>query len=265
MDARIEIDAPAGGITISGGGSKSNFSVIQVQANTTATLNGLKIENGNFADGGGIDCNGNLTVTNCNITQNTGSGIFNNTGNLTVTNCTFSANTAQYGSAIYNCGVVTVSGTALSGSAAIYNRGANACVDFMVTSSNGSSTVVGSLPWAVAQANALTAGEAAIDFDPSLFGQTIVLSSALTLNSTVAIRGVPSVNVSLNLLVNSPSDSAAVVGSLRGRLLRQMWTSPAVLFRSRLTQAFGDKQSPWVVRWRSRTIPGQSQLTLDRA
>ena len=66
----IEIDGPAAGVTIVGGGSTSNFSAIEVDLGTTAMLKGLSITGGHARSGGGISNSGTLTVTNCNLTGN---------------------------------------------------------------------------------------------------------------------------------------------------------------------------------------------------
>ncbi|HLN31276.1 MAG TPA: DUF4214 domain-containing protein [Gemmataceae bacterium] len=104
--ASITVEGPPAGVTISGGGAGSNFSVFTVAANTTATLEGLTITDGNTNnDGGGIDNNGVLTVKNATLSANSagndGGGI-DNAHALTVSDITLTGNEAPHGSGIDN-------------------------------------------------------------------------------------------------------------------------------------------------------------------
>ena len=109
--------------------------VFAVAPGVTATISGLTIEDGSAANGGGIENDGTLTVTNSTISGNTatcstsacettGGGILNN-GVLTVTNSTVSDNKANTGSGcttkcfafsggIQNNGTLTVTASTLS-------------------------------------------------------------------------------------------------------------------------------------------------------
>ena len=135
----IIIDGPAAPLTIQGGGSGSNFSVIAVAGNTTATLENLTISNGHVGEwqlgAGGIFNNGTLTVSNSTISGNsvaglwfrggggTGGGIYN-VGTLTVSNSTISANSAEWrGGGIWNSGMVTVSNSTLSANSVQWENG----------------------------------------------------------------------------------------------------------------------------------------------
>ena len=101
-----------GSITINGGGQiavSAGFSstVFQVDPGVNATFNGLTIEEGKGAQGGGIDNNGTLAISNCTLSVNyavtansisgQGGGIYNG-GTLTVSDSTLTGNWA-YGSA----------------------------------------------------------------------------------------------------------------------------------------------------------------------
>jgi hypothetical protein len=104
-------------------------SVVTVPAGVTAFIQGLVITGGNgspddrgFRRGGGILNSGTLTVTNCDIQNNTaqlGGGIYNDDGaeltiiNSGVVNRTFvSENSGGDGGGIYNTGNLTISGGA---------------------------------------------------------------------------------------------------------------------------------------------------------
>ncbi len=119
----IIIDGPAASLTIQGGGSGSNFSVITVAANTTAILENLTISNGyTSGNGGGVLNNGILTVSNTTVFGNharAGGGICNAWGGtMAVTNSRISDNLLDEvwsgGGGIYNCGTLTVSNSTVS-------------------------------------------------------------------------------------------------------------------------------------------------------
>jgi hypothetical protein len=130
----LAIQGPgAGQLTISGDDLSRVFEVAQ---NTTVTLSGLTISNGDgwtsgstpgpmAGFGGGILNQGTLTVAGCTISYNSaipfysepeGGGIYN-IGTLTVSGCTVLDNRAGngYGGGIYNVGSATVSNSTLSG------------------------------------------------------------------------------------------------------------------------------------------------------
>lgn len=109
----------AANLTISG---NSAFRVFHINSGKTVQIKGLTIANGSVSDhGGGINNEGDLTLTNCTLYDNEvngslklGGGI-HNSGTATITNCTFSGNRANSGSggAIYNEGTVTVTNCTL--------------------------------------------------------------------------------------------------------------------------------------------------------
>ncbi len=130
----IIINGPAASLTIQGGGGGSDFSVLTVAADTTATLENLTISNGFVMslgpNGSGIHNDGTLTVSNSTLSNNSsgywrvGGGIYN-TGTLTVSNSTLSGN-AGYGGGggIFNDGgTVTVSNSTLFGNSAPDSNG----------------------------------------------------------------------------------------------------------------------------------------------
>jgi hypothetical protein len=66
----ITIDATsAGGATVNGGGSSSNFSVFDID-NGTVNMTDLTISHGNNESGGGLINSGTLTLANCTVTLN---------------------------------------------------------------------------------------------------------------------------------------------------------------------------------------------------
>lgn len=137
LATQLDVDTTGGNdITISGafGASNVNISgddavrVFSIAGDSNATLDSLTISNGNAAggDGGGIQNtnNGNLTITNSNIINNSsdgnGAGINNGNGNLTISNGNISGNTSDsIGGGIYNTlGNVTITNTAIANNAA---------------------------------------------------------------------------------------------------------------------------------------------------
>jgi hypothetical protein len=93
-------------LKVSGNNSTAVGSIFQVSSGATVGLSGLTIENGsdNGTGGAGILNNGGtLTVSNCELLNNTangsngGGGILNNGGTLTVTGSTFWNNSASSG------------------------------------------------------------------------------------------------------------------------------------------------------------------------
>jgi hypothetical protein len=131
----LQITGPTGpnGITIDGEG----FGAISESYGSQLSLQNLTI-----TDGGGISTNGTLSIENCTISGNQGSGIDVNTyGNVTVTDSTISGNTASQGGGIYNYGFVTLVDSTISGNTATYEGGGICSEDGKVTLIN--STVSG--------------------------------------------------------------------------------------------------------------------------
>ena len=123
--APITITGPSAGVTISGDDS---FTVFTVDSNTTATLSGLTITDGNNTSGGGILNAGTLTVSASTLSGNSadgfGGGIFNN-GTLTVSASTFADNSAELGGGIYNYinSTLTVSASTFFGNSVLGEGG----------------------------------------------------------------------------------------------------------------------------------------------
>jgi len=118
----IQIQGPgASSLTVSGGGSSSNFSVFTVNSGVTASISGLTISNGNASYGGGVYNSGNLTLTNDTLSGNSaqlyGGGVYNS-GTATLTNDTLSGNSAQQGGGVVNFGTATLTNDTLSGNSA---------------------------------------------------------------------------------------------------------------------------------------------------
>jgi hypothetical protein len=101
LSKNVTIDGAGASITIEGGstaGNSTNAQVFLVKAGVTANLNDLTISNGYAPNGGGIDNNGTLTVSNCTLVGNyassNGGGIANYASTVTITNSTFANNSA---------------------------------------------------------------------------------------------------------------------------------------------------------------------------
>ena len=112
----VAIDG-GGLVTISGGGSVYNGTVITVNSGVVATLKGLTISGGIHSNGGGIANSGTLTVASSTLRGNSasvGGGIYN-TGTLTITGSTISGNTGAVGGGILNSGTLTVASSTFSG------------------------------------------------------------------------------------------------------------------------------------------------------
>src|SRR5580658_4186692 len=190
-------------------GDKSSV-IFLVDSGATVFNAGLTTENGNMTgDGGGIDNNGTLTVTNCTVTGNTsdsqGGGI-DNVGTLTLTNSIVSSNSATDGGGIANFGTLTVTNCTFSG---------NSAFSFGGGIENGGALTV---------TNSTIAGNAAgpdgggIDNEPT--STLTVINSTISGNST-SINGGGIVNTGALTVTNSTIAENAVVeeGGLGGGIL----------------------------------------------
>jgi len=201
ISANLTIDGPgAGSLAVSGNNANSVFVVAG-----TDTISGLTIKDGDSANGGGIDDEGSLTVTDCTITENTadnnlgfGAGIFND-GTLDVVNSTISDNThADQGGGIdSDDGVTTtVSDSTISGNqaaaegAGIANAGGTALAISDSTLSGNSTTGVSADGGAMyLVGSAPTVRNSTIAHNTAVGGAGIYLtgSAALTItNATIA-------------------------------------------------------------------------------
>ncbi|MDX2042660.1 MAG: choice-of-anchor Q domain-containing protein [Acidobacteriota bacterium] len=113
-------------LTLSG----SNLNrVFAITAGNTVTLSGLTISNGKAtADGGGIVSAGNLTMTNCNIVNNTSGNSFGGGGisvlgaTATFTECNFSGN--KQNAVLLTSSSGTITNCAFTGNTTLFNGGA---------------------------------------------------------------------------------------------------------------------------------------------
>ncbi|MGO9471150.1 MAG: IPT/TIG domain-containing protein [Isosphaeraceae bacterium] len=133
ISADVTINGPSGGsLTIDGlppgSSNRYPFSVFTVDASATASISGLSIA-GNYAPRvGTLDNSGNLTLTECTISDNTGEsgpgGVFN-AGTMTLIDSTVSGNSTPDGAGgIANKGTMTLIDSIVSGnSAAGYGGG----------------------------------------------------------------------------------------------------------------------------------------------
>ncbi len=125
-NAPTTITGPSAALTVSGGGSSSNFSVFTVNSGVTASLAGLTIANGyTSGNGGGIDNEGMATLTDLTLSGNSaydGGGI-ENSGTATLTDATLSGNSAYDGGGMGNSGTAMLIDVTLSGNAASYGGG----------------------------------------------------------------------------------------------------------------------------------------------
>ncbi len=144
----VDIDGPGPNhVTVSGNDASTVF---DVEAGVTATISGLTITKGSFATAytlgaGGIDNDGNLTVSDCVVTGNAiapgsdafgAGGIVNSqTGTLTVTDSTISGNTSPYGGGIDSYATLTVTDSTISGNSATFGGGINSLGTLTATGS----------------------------------------------------------------------------------------------------------------------------------
>jgi hypothetical protein len=120
----ITINGSAAGVTLAGGGSSSNFSVVTVAGGTTATINGLTVANGHVGGtgtGGGIASYGRLILTNDTIAGNSGhigGGVFSD-GSFTAMGDTFNSNSAtSSGGGIFFSGTAAITDSTLTANSA---------------------------------------------------------------------------------------------------------------------------------------------------
>ena len=132
-------------------GTGLGTSIITCDSGETASsvISGLTITNANVVDDGGggmYNDNSSPTVTNCTFSGNSattymtgsGGGMYNYNSDPTVTNCTFSGNSAFDGGGMYNDygSSPTVTNCTFSGNDALYGGGGMANVDSSPTVTN---------------------------------------------------------------------------------------------------------------------------------
>lgn len=128
IDKNLTIDASglANGFALNGNNANRIFTI---NPGVTASITRLGISSGDETSGGGINNNGNLTLTDCNVVSNGasgfGGGIYNN-GTATIRGCTFFNNYAATGGAIFNNPGkdLTLINVTVTGNQANWNAGA---------------------------------------------------------------------------------------------------------------------------------------------
>ena len=179
------IDGPgASAVTISGNNAVEVFSVV---SGVTASLTNLIISGGLSAgNGGGVENDGTMAITNCTIAGNSiesygtaaGGGIYNS-GALTITNSTIANNSVEYfdngGGGIYNSGVLTITNSTIANNAAggPYNAGQGGGVE------NSGGTLTVSSTAVVNNSSALASGGGIV-----IYGGTVTVT-----DSTIANNG----------------------------------------------------------------------------
>ena len=135
ISGQVNIVGPGANVAaVSGIEDVGAIAILTVDSGADAFVYGLTITGGdNFTvntttgDGGAIDNEGTLTVSNSTISGNgaiDGGGIFNDTGTLTVSNSTISGNSANIGGGIFNgTGTLTVSNSTISGNSSNEGEG----------------------------------------------------------------------------------------------------------------------------------------------
>jgi len=156
LNNEVKIVGPgAATLTIDGlmGAYGGTYQVFNVAVDATALVSGLNIINGNGAGavldlGGAIYNAGNLTVSNCNFSNDTAydGGAIGNYGSLDVEGCTFTANGAAFGGAIANFASLSLSDDTFAGNMAggagggIFNSGQGSVIVTASTFSGNSSS-----------------------------------------------------------------------------------------------------------------------------
>ncbi|HEX3143816.1 MAG TPA: choice-of-anchor Q domain-containing protein [Pyrinomonadaceae bacterium] len=119
----VIINGPGAGI-LRVSGNNVQTQIFKIDSTFTVQINGLSMQlaNGNN-QGGGIQNNGNLTLTDCNVSNNHAAkagGIQNNAGaTLTISGCTISHNVSTTGGGgIQNTGSLTLINSVLAGNTA---------------------------------------------------------------------------------------------------------------------------------------------------
>ncbi len=126
VSANTAINGPGPSLlTLKGGGASSNFSVLDVNTGSVATISGLTVTGGNNKfDGGGVYNSGTLTLADSVITGNSarqsGGGVENYNGYhgqpfaLTLTDCAVTGNSADTAYSEVGGGVVVSRGCTLT-------------------------------------------------------------------------------------------------------------------------------------------------------
>jgi hypothetical protein len=181
----VTIDGPGPGhLTISG---DNTFQDIQVLANVTARISGLTITGGvgtsDSPYGGGVVNNGDLTVADCDITNNSvpqygeGGGIDNN-ADLIITNSVISGNGATFGGGVFSTGTLTINVSTITDNSASGGEGGGIL-------NLGTATITNSVV-----SNNMAASGGGIDDDSiSAGGGTLIIKGSIVNNNSSAGAG----------------------------------------------------------------------------
>ena len=107
------VTGPAAGVTVSGGGLSTVFTV---DAGVNASFSGLTITGGSAADGAGLTDLGTATLTNCTLSGNSasaGASLEVSGGTLTLSDCSITSSAAAVH--VANKAKATITGTVLGG------------------------------------------------------------------------------------------------------------------------------------------------------
>lgn len=125
-----------------------------VSSNITFTLNALTIANGSAGEGsngGGLENNGTVTITNSTFAHNSasanigGGGLSNNFGVVTISNCTFANNSARDGGGLSTIGGrMTITNSTFTNNSTLEGDGGG-LANFGTTLSIGNSTIVNNM------------------------------------------------------------------------------------------------------------------------
>ncbi len=220
----VTIDGPGGGALAVSGSNQSR--VFQIDTGATVSISGLTIEDGSAADeGGGVLNNGDITLTDMSVSNNTmtgnghGGGGIDNLGTLTLVNSTLTGNVASGGSGggIADQGTATISDSTISGNSASIDGGGICCPGTMTltdstvsdnTASNGAGIENGGM---LTVSNTTITGNSDVGGGGAIFtigGSVTVTSSTLSGNSNEEGYGIIqdnccSVTLSASIVANS--------------------------------------------------------------
>lgn len=183
LKGNVTIVGPgASALSVQGAGAGSDFSVFTVDAGVNATISALTVTLGRvLTNGGGINNQGTLTLTDCaiagNSSANQGGGIYSTT-TLTLTNCNITHNEAGgSGGGLYaNSGTTYVTGGSFARNKAGFQGGG-------IEADSGTMTITDT---SVTDNMAATSGGGIRNADPgvmSLFRVTIARNTATGANS----------------------------------------------------------------------------------
>ncbi len=145
----IELSNTAEPITITGPGANlltidghDEGAVLRIDQGVTATISGLSITNASLDlnhNGGAISNLGSLTISDCTLTGNTISGIYDyTTGTANISDCTLTGNNSFSGAGVFVKGTATITGCTFSGNvgsngAGISNAGTTTVTNCTIT------------------------------------------------------------------------------------------------------------------------------------